>query len=389
MCFLIEPKQKKSIRQTRKLFCILSAFILSSNLGICNEFVKYKFEDGDQTGKVLECLGLAPLWGKNGNVRKTYVLNESFRPENQKKIKSGTVIYLPITKSEVHQYPSAIFKNGFIQIRSRLNGRSDCLNTKSSNHIAATRKISQDNTPEKTQDEKDIQSSSNTFESLKDDVARSYFSFGYTSDYFKIKGTDTNTNGEIAALSDLSPGILLGWNLIWDKETIIILTGTIQRYSIQQLEDTQKIQPTSGIRTGYYAGIQKKIFNNFDLGFGLRINEELFFQSKSATKIFADKIVIIRPQITSRYGFLTKKNSQIGFLAELGVNLPEDSGEYKIKPGYHTLAGLYLRHHSLEDFNKGLEGQIFYSFDKQDTSISTRYVENIGLKFLYHWRIDP
>ncbi len=223
--------------------------------------------------------------------------------------------------------------------------------------------------------------------SAQDDSVQSSLRIGLGGTYYRIQGTDTVNGGKVAILSNLSPGFHLGWNIHWDDTTTFTLSGDVQRYSLQQFNDTQSFNESTGTRSGLGLNYAKKLSSRFGYGVAFKMEEGIFFHAKSATVLAIDKVMIMQPALSGRYSVLQKKNAEAGVLGEFGVLLPASTGTYQVKTGYHGLAGVFVRHHSTTESHRGIEGQVFYVYDQQDTSISTRSNQELGLKLFYVWAL--
>ncbi len=219
------------------------------------------------------------------------------------------------------------------------------------------------------------------------DDAKASLSFYSGVDFFKINGKDKSTGDESVILSEASPYAGLSYNLHWSDVTTISLGGSFQNYKLQKLNDGQSFDDNNGHRVRVSLGLTRSFSERWDLGTGVSFDQDLFFHSASLTKLNVDKVLITKPYVTARYFAMKKNKASIGLDGKLGVNLPGETNEYKIRGGNHAGAGAFFRYQS-KDTNphqKALEARVSYSVDSQDTSIANQKNSNLSFAILYQW----
>lgn len=91
---------KRALVKSMILLCYISVFHFSSgiasNLDIRNGYLRYKVKEGEELGKILQALGLYPIWGAHGYVTKTVKINAGILDNNGDFILPGQSIKLPV-----------------------------------------------------------------------------------------------------------------------------------------------------------------------------------------------------------------------------------------------------------------------------------------------------
>jgi hypothetical protein len=205
-------------------------------------------------------------------------------------------------------------------------------------------------------------------------------------DYFKIQGVEKSTKDQYIILSDASPTLALGFNVLWDQVTTISLNTKIQRYKLQPLGNGN-FNSDSGNKVDLSFRAMRKFSQRWSLGAGIAFEQDLFFHTDSASRLNVDKVMVVKPELYFRYVALSKINSNLGFDAKAGINLPGETNLYRIKSGTHAGFGTFINYHSMPfDKNyKSIEAKVFYSIDNQDTSVATRKFTNLSFIISYEW----
>ena len=226
-----------------------------------------------------------------------------------------------------------------------------------------------------------------TEDTTKDAAAT--FSVSAGVDFMKIQGVDETSGDDSVILSEASPSLSLGYNLLWDQVTVLSLISKVQRYKLQGLNNGQSFDYASGSKIDLSLKVVREFSKRWALGAGVAFEQDLFFHAISPIELGVDKVMITKPRIYARYAALVKSNANLGFDGSVGVNLPNETSVYKIKTGTHAGAGTYFKYHTklLNQDYKSIEARVFYSIDKQDTSVTTRKLTNLSFMFLYDWRL--
>lgn len=218
-------------------------------------------------------------------------------------------------------------------------------------------------------------------------LAKSSVAVGIGTTYFRIDGVDPSANGKSVVLSELSPKLELFWNLDWNEKNTFNFYGGLERFSLKSFRNTQSLARTDGIRSALGFGYLNHWNDRLTLGASVQLRQSIFFRSSSPTLLDVNTVLIVSPGLSLRYELLHKNNAGIGLIEEFSFLLPTDAGDYTIKSGFSGTTGFYMQYRGRNN-ERGMEGQIFYRYESQDSSISTRVETNLGMKLLYFWRLD-
>lgn len=198
----------------------------------------------------------------------------------------------------------------------------------------------------------------------------SNFSFFLKTSFFRIDSIDKTSSDKAIILSELSPEIGLLWNLNWSSKTSFHFMFSTQYYSFQKLENLNSENST---RYSFQTSMDYKI-NEFLTSVGAGITEELFPYSKSADELTLEKAFTPLLMTSLAYPFMKKSNASIGVKLSYQYLFSQETKNYDIQAGNKITAGLYFTHLK-QTFD------LFYSINKQDTSLATKDEKYIGIQY--------
>lgn len=331
---------------------LFSKYILATLLSVplivhADSWMNYIVQKGESLSQILQRASIIPVYGEKGSIAESLKLNPKLRKHGGNRIYPGQKLLLP---------------------------------KKIETEVAVIPVILPAETPHVTRIP--------TIDTSDD--AQALVSVFVGVDFFRIDGDDKTTSKSATILSEASPNIGLGFNLLWNELTTFSLNLKMTQYKLQDLDDGQGFDKTSGQKFDLYLRMMKQVSEKWTLGAGVAFEEDLFFHAKSASQLNVDKVLITKPGVYGRYVAYAKRNANIGLDGKLGLNLGAKSNDYKIKNGMNAGVGTYFKYHSklLDENYRSLEAKVFYSVDDQDTDETTRKLTNLSFMIVYDWRLN-
>jgi len=220
------------------------------------------------------------------------------------------------------------------------------------------------------------------------DVATSSTTVGIGVEYFRIDGVDTVNHGNARILSGTSPRLDFGYTLQWNESTAIELAGSLTQYTLTQFSQATTYDANSGIKSAFGFGANKKFSKNLSTSIFVEAAQEFFVRASAPTVISVDKVIIYEPTIRAKYSLFGKQNAQIGVSGGYGILLPTSTSAYSIGMGTKVELGAYFRHDPHTNSGRAIEGTLIYRIEKQDSSIYSKYFNEILLGISYRSGLD-
>jgi hypothetical protein len=339
-------------------------------------YVSYKVQEKDTVGKILNNLGVCPLWGKGNNVEKTIKLNSYSISKNGAFIRPNLTIYLPVENLAANQDYEINSNNEVAFMNS--NPTEKCRSKPMVLKLQKKEIASVNLGSSEYQDEKPL--------ILKKPTKKVTFGslMAMTDFYFSaLTVTDKESGAKAEIPSRLNRGIELAWLQYWDE---INSTFLFFRSDQQQFEDAEgKLKDTSYNLFGFGVGYNRKINDKLSLRVLGQIQERLFTRATSVTTLVMDRVAVPEISIGPSYKLLEKNPFSLHADAGVAYLFNSKTSNYNVKSGRRYYMGLSLNQ-KIKSFN--LSGRTYYGLEEQDSSITKKQNKTLGMSVSLQWNFD-
>jgi hypothetical protein len=333
--------------------------------------LSYQVKAGDHWGKILDQIGICPLWGSGRRVENAIRLNPSARRgSDPTRIFPGEIVRLPA--STLPDDPDLdITPEGMVIFRKK-----DLPSRCSSTHVKLLARAPMSiATP--PLDPNSTQESENSRISGSELTLISRLGFS------QFSATDLGTTGTARLASNPWVGMDAEWQPDIAAAFKVFMTAGFDSFSVQTpasraLGNSPSILPRFGL------GLGSKSESPLQFKAGVMISEEVFVSPQSSGTLAFDGVAIPRIWSDFSYRVFHASSVSVKLLANVALALPSRTDAYSIHLGSSYGGGVGLE----QDFLRWtLLGNIQYRETNQNTSIleQTRsdYLFSFGFRFRY------
>lgn len=315
----------------------------------------YKVHHGDILGRILLRESLTPLYGKSGFIAKTIQLNSSLGSQHGNRLYPGQIIVLPIDL-EMDE------KKSFLRL------------TASPQEQAPAPVIQPEEPLENAKQE--LASSIFPTDALMAEINFRYSRFDVTSSAFGTR---------LEALSDLDPGVSLGYKVKWNSRISTLLKLNYQRFSLKEVDQGFSLDGRSGNLLGFGLDLQMAITDRLIVLTNLNLEDELLIEQSSAQTFQTYTTEILQPSLGFEYTFYQPPRISLGGGSEFTYLSPSSAGGRQIHAGNRWGAFLFLNREIKSNLESAFRFKLSYENEAQDTDFSKHANQSISLSAILDW----
>ena len=347
------------IEMLRKLTYFLSA--LSLIFSPLVQASHYVVQPKDFLSEILKQNNLYPVYGLNGSLKKTVLMNPALAKDNGNKIYPGQRINLP-GSVVLAQEQNSIQPTEAYSEKNSLTSNEPSVNLGDVSRSAAA-----------------------TFD--EDELPISSIYLGANVEYFRFDTQDKTTFGEAQILSDPNLGLDAVWTIHWSKSFEIFLPGSYQRYSVQNPNINISYMNHKGSLVGFGAGVGYWLTDRFQARLSYDFQQELFIHAPIVGQVQFDALMVSEPSLALRYSLFQLGRFQLGLDAEYRMLMNTSNDVYKVDQGKSYLGGVFIREQFRHQRFGGIEAKLNYSIQDQDTDLETQSGKKLSLQFGLDWEL--
>jgi hypothetical protein len=326
----------------------------SKNVG---QFLRYKVNSGDELGKILQVLGLTPLWGEGGFVAQTARLNQGVVNAKGDAIFSGQVLILPVEKLRASSHFSVDTATRFVTLdwhpeisdRSIASAESEPLP-----HLDSVQPITH---------------------------VKRFFSLIPQLGFSGIKAKYSDQSSTLA--SQLNSGFRFEYGQSWSQKFTTKLELTYMKISFEN-PVPETLDNASSSLTHFELTANYQLFESLRYFVMIGFGQEFFIRATSSTNLNLDRVALPYTQAGVAYDIYKKEIFTLG--AELSGKLIASgrTSSYDINLGLGYRTKLYL----LDEMNKvfTLSTGFWWQSINQSTTILDQTKVEAGLEMGVVWR---
>jgi hypothetical protein len=202
--------------------------------------------------------------------------------------------------------------------------------------------------------------------------------------FTRLDGVDKTNGAAALVFSDQNYGIGLDWRQMWSESLETFVTLDFRHITMRSVRVGQALQGTSQTNSQMGGGLTWRLGENWELGAGFFMAQELFFDSSSAGIVRIDAVPVIEPEAHARYAWILPRPLGAGFEATARALLPTSTGAYATQLGSAYSGRVYLEQ-QLKSF--GLKAALYYERASYSSVISGQVRSDVGLQFQAAWTI--
>lgn len=339
---------------------------------------------GDTVGGILDALGICPLWGEKRSVDNMLRLND-LDEKSTRQLLVGQKVKLPVTHLSSHA--DYRVDDGVVQWLTD-HPVSKCNVDVQERELAAAESTVKQQINEETPERVESKASDNVHadEQLKKDFQDSFDEYSEltarpTLGFSKLQSVDNLSAGKSILASNLNYGLTGLWSPHFSESKNFKFSLELERYSYVT-SSIKTLGNATGLRVNFAGQYQKQFTPALKVGAIAGIMQGQFLRADTANSLTLDQVAIPRAGLGAEIELLKSKKFEGKAMGSALVHSPMSNGAFVVRAGYslnfESWFGQYFKN------NLGAVG-IYFNQINQSTSVSSQYVQNLGMYFQYTW----
>ena len=319
----------------RYFLIVLLILISTAQAADSSLYQEYKVQRGQSIGKILFDLGISPLWGPKGNVRKTIEMNSDLLDKNGNVVQANSIIKIPVV-----------------------------------DHV---REIS--NIPEETRSES--VSAPKSKESVSDSILNSALSVTAGFQYWEMKSTEKDDGSRAKIESQVSPSVDARWSTKWDESNETFMGVGYASITFKQ-PNTKSIKEASQGFGDLYIGHKYRFNSDWILSGEFRNIQRPYLRALNNSDLKVESPWMKQLHLGIEKKVISKKNASLSLRFSPYYIMGKEMDDFNIRSGVGGRIDIRLRQ---EFKNFSTEASFFSDYSQQNSNITKQQTQYNGFLF--------